>query len=247
MAIGRDVRVSQIGLALLQKMAPQLHKRRTHLYLMKLLPPDDRPENTTGLRFQYFPAAISDSLSANYTTKQVPGGSHPLYQWVGGSERSLSFEVLFSTDVDPTITAGALFGSSPNSKSELKKAGHEDRNVDVRAAVLWLRSFMLPHYEASKRVYPPPKAILYLANSGIGSAGGLHTMGVPDAVPCVMADCSVEWTAFFPTGYPRLVKVSLKFNQICQQAGQVNFVGMGPRANSLIKTGWEIEGGYTLK
>lgn len=51
-------------------------------------------------RFQYFPESVSDNKAINYATKEVPGGSLPLYQWINSGERTIGFTAMFTTDVD---------------------------------------------------------------------------------------------------------------------------------------------------
>ena len=183
--------------------------------------PGDYPKS---FRFQYFPETISDTKQVNYQRRDVPGASLPIYQWVNSGERLISFTSVFTTDVNLSTdyhTADAL-------ATRLKGVGHEDRNVDIRAAISVLRDKMLPSYPSSTtpvQVQAPPKLLLYLPGTGIGWAGGFNT-GAPEAdhsIICIMTQCDVMWESFFPNGLPRIASVQLSFAQIAQKGGRVTF------------------------
>jgi hypothetical protein len=206
----------------------------------------------TPLRFQYFPESLTDSKAINYQQKEVPGGSLPLYQWVSSGERSIIFTAFFTSDTD--LVADPQLAESLQSST----LGLRDRNVDIRSAVAWLRSFMLPRYvngstgggggssvqgtaptgntgvgsgaQSSGVTYltlPPRRVRLYIPNSGIGVAGGMmgaqEQQALPDSVTCVMTQCEVEWTAYFPSGCPRIASVQLGFAQVAQLGQRVLF------------------------
>src|SRR5690606_21461705 len=111
---------------------------------------------------------ITDTKSINYQAKEIPGGSLPLYQWVSSGERAISFEAVFTADVD--------LASDKDAFTKLVSKGQSHRNVDVRSALVWLRRFMLPRYVEEKQGVPltqsPRKCVLYIPNSGIGLNGG---------------------------------------------------------------------------
>lgn len=199
-------------------------------YLIELDPQTDAPKYAATL--QYFPESLSDSKAISWQSKEVPGGSLPMYQWTGSGERTLSFTVQFSSDID-YLASGAL-----NTQQRLRSAGQEQYNVDIRSAIAWLRSFMLPTYSNSPaRTVPPPKVLLYIPNSGIGVAGGINNLTAtqPDAIVCVMTQCEVTWDHFFPSGAPRMASVSLGFAQVPQYKGVVSF----PSANEAMRSAFE--------
>lgn len=172
---------------------------------------------------QYFPETLRDSKEVNYQPKDIPGASLPIYQWVSSGARTLSFTAYFScdNDLEAKNTGQALV-------DRLRDVGEERRNVDIRSAIYWLRSFMLPTYETSAslgtKTIPPKKLILIIPRSGIGAAGGTAS-GKPqvDSVVCVMTQCEVTHESFFPSGLPRLSVVELSFAQIPQYFGGVHF------------------------
>lgn len=68
-------------------------KSRAKAYLVELF--DDGTVDTTTTRsFQYYPETISDSRGVSYSSRDVLGGSHPIYQWTHGSERTISFSAV---------------------------------------------------------------------------------------------------------------------------------------------------------
>lgn len=59
------------------------------------------------------PASIEDSKSSNWNEQSIPGQSHPIYQWVSGGARTISFEALVTKD---TFHAGQKKTSSLESQ-----------------------------------------------------------------------------------------------------------------------------------
>lgn len=246
---------STLWIASIRKVAPKLHEKRSQVVLVKLLPPDDAPD-LPGFALQYFPEAISDTKQVNYVQKAIPGGNLPLYQWINGGERTISFTAAFSSDVDLSLHDGRTYEA-------LKGQELLDRNVNVAAAILWLRSFMMPTYdEKTARPLPPPRASLSIPGSAIGYTGGVNKWDdSPHKIRCVMTQCDVEYKAFFPSGTPRLASVSLSFGQIAQYPGAVVFPGnVEPGTapgysqqvsrgglSSVIAGGIDFEPGYTVK
>lgn len=184
----------------------------------------DENGNGTGyvVGFQYFPESISDSKSVSWASKDIPGGSIPLYQWISSGARTLSFSTVFTTDID--------FSQSTLSTIPEDLTG---RNVDIRSAIIWLRRFLLPRYESGTSgaavgttlTKPPHRLRLYFPNTGIGLMGGMTTNGSTgvDYVTCIMEKCEVKWETFFPSGYPRIATVDMSFAQIAQAGGKISF------------------------
>lgn len=183
--------------------------------------------------FQYWPESVQDSRSSEWNPRNIPGGSHPLYQWTHGGERRLSFTSVFMTDTAPdefvlewlAATTDLTFGDSSRSPySEMDNlgllAGLElgKRDVDLRAVVAWLRWFTYPHYGAGDdvRAYEPAKCLLVLPNTKLGYNGS-------DYIVCVMTQCDVTYEAWFPSGFPRIIEVSLEFAEVVQEGASVRF------------------------
>jgi len=205
-----------------QALERRINTQRSEVAIQELDEKTDQPINTL-LRFQYFPASITDSYTTNYVAQNIPGGSLPLYQWVSGGARSISFEAVFTCDSD-FLAKG--FTKGRELFDRLKQMKHEDRNVDIRSALIWLKRFMLPRYATegvgpAALTYAPRKLQLIMPNSGIGGSGGQQI--TPDLIVCHMTQCETTYQMFHPSGLPKIVKVNLSFDQLAQQGGNVIF------------------------
>ena len=172
--------------------------------------------------FQYFPETISDSRAPNYSSRPVPGGSHPIYTFIDGGERSISFDAIFTSDAVPEESKsdgllGLLTGKKSIQLPFLKKERKD--TVDIAAAIAWLRWFTYPSYGAGVAKAPPPCTV-YLPKSGIIGAGG-----VEDSIVGIMTSCNVRYEAFHRNGRPRFAVVSLEFKEIVQVDKAWQFFG----------------------
>lgn len=69
--------------------------------------------NNTKAGFLLNPSAVSESISTNWAAHSVPGQSSPVYQWISGNPRTLTFEALVTKDTsyadyDTTESTGPL-------------------------------------------------------------------------------------------------------------------------------------------
>jgi hypothetical protein len=205
-------------------------------------------------KFQYYPETINDSRGVEYQTKNVVGSSHPIYQWVHGSERRISFEAIFTLDYSPydinndstPSAVGALtqgfstvssFAKNPISSigGLIKGKDSSQAGLDIAGAIAWLRSKTYPTYYTNASVDPPPKLLLWLENSGITSFVGSFEV---DVVPVLLTRCDVTYEAFFRNGRPRAVTISLEFVETIQVGKSWSYV-----SRSHVKEAW---GEYTL-
>lgn len=216
--------------SLASALTPGVGVQRTQVTLYGLNPKDDTYDKNDSFAFQYFPASLSDSKAAEYESSTPAGSSLPIYGWKSSGARTLSFTATFTCDMDLLAPAGSSFGGGEGVFEELQALGEDVRNVDIRAAVAWLRKFLLPSYNGGTSdvgqvlTQAPRKAVLCIPGSGIGLAGGddgVRSLITPDMVLCVMTQCDVEWKRFFPSGLPRIAEVQLAFEQCPQQGGYV--------------------------
>jgi len=167
---------------------------------------------------------LQDSKGSEWNPRPIPGGSHPIYQWANGGERSLSFTAVFTTDTAPEESALEDGGSdtrdpySSQSLNPLSGIVLGVRDVDIRSAISWLRWFEYPTYGAdgNQQVYPPAKALLVMPNTGLSHDGEDH-------ITVAMTTCDVTYEEWFPTGYPRIVEVALEFRELVQSGDRVQF------------------------
>jgi hypothetical protein len=90
------------------------NRRRGEAFITEL-GDDDRPvvyrrQGSQGLpqyrKFQYFPESLTDTKGVQYQTKEIPGGSIPLYQYINSGEHNLAFTAIFTTDIDHLAQEG---------------------------------------------------------------------------------------------------------------------------------------------
>lgn len=216
---------------------PKPKLRQAYLSIFDTRLKDDPPWAATSgkfgaIAFQYWPETVQDSRAVDWNPRSVPGGSHPIYQWSASGERKISFTAVFTNDFEPEEEKGSggvggLIDSAVNAVQSAAasiglagsppKPGDKLRQVDVAAAISWLRWFTYPYYEQDDlRVYEPAKALLVMPGSSI-SFDGEHS------IACVMTQCEVTYEAFFPNGAPRIVEVSLEFAEVVQSETGVRF------------------------
>lgn len=148
------------------------------------------------IRFQYWPENLSDDKSSEWQERQIPGLSHPLYHWVSGGARNLTFTAIFARDNDPDEV------DDPTSD---KLALY-----DIEAAIAWLRSFQLPSYTDEGDPLPPPKLLLVFQGQRLGLDGSRGLL-------CLLTGCSIQTQAWFPGGKLRYVEASLTFVETIQR------------------------------
>lgn len=214
--------------SLASKLAGKLPDKTKGAFLIELNG-EGRPKKV--MQFQYFPESISDGKAVNYQTKDIPGGSLPLYQWISSGERLVSFTAVYTSDIDFGVSTLENQTAALGLASRVKAAGVSKRNTDIRSELARLRRYMLPRYaqETTGLTKPPAKLRLALPGSGIGAAGGFSSAdtgsSLNDSIICVMTQCEVTYEAFFVSGTPRIATVSLAFAQIPQYGGEVVFPG----------------------
>ena len=194
-----------------------------------------------GLKLQYYPESISIDRATEYAKKHPIGGSHVLYQWIHGSERTLSIDAVFTAETDDwqintpsplssveqIANAVGNFAKNPISAGiNILRGGGQPPNknhVDVPSACLWLQSKTYPLYGSkSKSVQPPPKLALHMPNSAIKTFIGHQVL--QDIFYCVMTRCSIKLTSFFKSGAPRIAEISLSFEEIIQIGNNWSYV-----------------------
>ena len=178
---------------------PVLDPKVSRVYMIPLKE-DGTFDDDLERAFQYWPEALTDSRGdSGWQEKVVPGGSHPLVQWTAGGGRRLSFTVFFGRDEHP---------------SELEE--ENENNVDVAAALAWLRYYTYPKYEQnSVKVYSPLPLLLVFPGTQIGI--------VSDEMLCVMTSCDITYHAWFPNGTPKIAEASLEFLEIVQWGENIIF------------------------
>jgi hypothetical protein len=168
--------------------------------------------------FQYFPEKITDSKGVDYASKTIPGGSHPIYTFISGGERTVTFDAIFANDDNPNSGATVknfLTGKASFSPLSLTKVRPDV--VNIPEAIKWLRSFLYPEYK-NNVAKAPPLVVLYLPNSGIVGVGDY-----PDSIVGILTRADVSYEAFHRDGTPRLVVLNLEIKEVPQIKQQWKF------------------------
>lgn len=176
---------------------------------------------------QYYPDSVSDTYSPEYAQKQIPGGTHPLQQWVGGSGRDISFTAQFTAEIDLFTKTARVDVQANKGLNVLGLHPSSRYTVDIRAAMARFMTYMLPSYGGrtggglNNLASPPPK--LWLALTGLKLGGN------SDSILTVLKSAPITYEAFFPNGTPRIVQVSLTFSEIVQRTVKggtsIKFIG----------------------
>lgn len=155
--------------------------------------------------FQYFPETINDSQPVDYEKVRIPGASHPLYQWISGGPRVISFRATFTSERIVPIPATDITNKY---------------NVDINGALAVLRSFRHPTYDDTSvvRARPPQRLGLTIPGTFLSAYPF-----VP--VTCVLTDLKVDYKAWHSAGVPRRADVDLTFEEVVQNPFRgINYV-----------------------
>ena len=151
--------------------------------------------------FQYWPAQLTDDQSPNFANKEIPGGSHPLKQWISNGPRTIGFEAVFTRELKDDALARAA--GSPSTRY----------TVDLAAARSRIERFRQPLYRKGAQTgitEGPERLVLCFPKMQLG--------GNVDEVLCYMTEASVTYEKCFDDGTPRSMVVSLQFEESVQHA-----------------------------
>ena len=208
-----------------------------------------RQVNNDVFIFQFWPSQITDNYTPNYATKSIPGGSHPLYQWVSGNGREISFTANFVTELredvyNPNLTqdfneriasqaAGSIVGESAGGINPLGSLTpallpSSRYKVNVAAALAALQQYLYPTYEDGVNevgvTKPPKKLVLVLPGTKLGRGDAA------DGILCILKAANVTMESFFPSGELRAATVALTFAEVVQMTtagggSQIKYIG----------------------
>lgn len=202
----------------------QNFEKTERAYIVPLHYKTDAPLPKEQFAFQYWPSTFTDNKITDYISKQIPGLSHPLKQFLSGGDRVVSFMAEFTRDVAPVRNLRPA-----EQAQRLKGMGLDLDNVDIGAAKRLLRSFLYPIYESQTNIFPPRKMLLVMPNMELGAGGkfgGSDTIEATgagaDTMPCIMTLCDWTHEESFPNGAPRIASCQLEFVESIQFQGRVN-------------------------
>lgn len=169
---------------------------------------DDMGKKGEFLILPFFPESLSDTKAVNWDSMELPGGSHPLYQFVSGGERTFSFVAKLLRETKPISGYNNIDGPIDR---------RSPFNIDINKAVRFLRSCMYPRYEKSTvRSAPICKVKIGGTNFDKKSNGLIN---------CFMTQCDVEVTKWWDDAKttPRVAEVSLAFTEIINVFNSVEY------------------------
>jgi hypothetical protein len=196
--------------------------------------------------FQFWPQQVQDNYTPNYSTKNIPGASHPIFQWTSGSGRDISFTAQFVSELQENSSAltGNTRGTNSGFQSRIRNSSAANTSekvfnaagalllpssrytVNVSAAIAALQQYLYPSYGSNNQggpVAPPKKLILVLPNTSLGRARGA------DGVLCILRSAPVTQEAYFPSGELRSASLSLRFSEIVQfstsSVSKIKYIG----------------------
>lgn len=185
------------------------------------------------LDFQYWPESLQDDYQVEYAEHMIPGGSHPLYQWVGGRGRTISFQAVFTSEVN---TEHLLLGNV----APVQLTPSSIYTVNIDGALNLLRGWMRPLYgtsgDADGSAAPPKKLVLALPKTRLN--------GTTVPMNVILRSCPITYEAWFPDGQPRVATVDLTFSEIVQS----NSTGSGATVKFIDSTKFARDGkNYNFK
>jgi hypothetical protein len=177
--------------------------------------------------FQYFPERVTDNKAVNWASREIPGGSHPIYSFISGGERSVAFDAIFTDD---TGDDSSLLDKFSLTGFGNPLSGSRKDTVDVAAAIAWLRKYLYPKYNKSGISAPPPLVIVYFPNSNLVSGDG-----IPGSLVGFINRADVTYEAFHRNGKPRIAVVNVEIKEVVQISAQWKFHGFDDVEKSTAK------------
>ena len=185
------------------------------------------------LFFQYWPASLQDDYQVEYAEHSIPGGTHPLYQWVSGRGRTITFQAVFTSEVNTKRSLGNFSGTvaAAGARGLADLSPSAPYTVDVAAGLSMLRSWMRPKYAEDAGLgttAPPPILTLVLPGTEINGKN-------KDSINVILRAAPITYEAWFPNGQPRVATVDLTFSEVVQ-VGRPSEDGAGATVKFIDRT-----------
>lgn len=186
------------------------------------------PDQSQILYFQYWPQSLTDDYQPEYAEHSIPGGSHPLYQWVRGAGRTISFQAVFTSELNTNRSAGAFTGANSAVGRAASIANgllpSSPFTVDVSAALSRIRSWMMADYGkgGEQGLIKAPQFLTLVVP-------GTKLSGNSDSVSVILRSAPITMEAWFPDGQIRVASVDLTFSEIVQSTSQGDSSGSSIR------------------
>lgn len=185
------------------------------------------------------PENIEDTKSSNWVANPIPGQSDPIYQWVSGGPRLLSFDALVTKDtaeflnpkddplaglIDNAVNAVGSIASNflginlpaiGDIFSSLNSQDAEGNQLSIEPQLNYYRSLMYPTYSENGRLVTSPPIIAILNGGSISTsntAPGITTISENTDL-WVLLELKISITKQLPNLTPMEAIVSFRFNQ----------------------------------
>lgn len=155
------------------------------------------PDRMTGREFMYNPPEIEDDQSPVYGSLQVPGASHPIYQYGSGGERLIPFELYLDGD------RGRLGRLPPGTNADGVQNAIGGRIVDITDEVRFYQSLRMPRRYGGtdiKTVFPP--VVIFTFGTAF------------QQVQCIVKQAKPRYTAFTANLEPIRAIVSMVLAEV---------------------------------
>lgn len=183
------------------------------------------------------PESVEDVKISNWIANQIPGQSDPIYQWVSGGPRTLSFEALVTKDtaeflnpqddplaglIDSAINAigsiaSSFIGINLPPLGDLFSSVSEDaegNELSIEEQLNYYRSLNYPNYVEGRLETSPP--LLAIMSGSMLSTVNTHpgAMAISEDTDLwVLTELRIRETKFLSNLAPMEALVSFRFNQ----------------------------------
>lgn len=187
--------------------------------------------------FKINPSSWEDNKTSNWVPNIIPGQSDPIYQWISGGARTLSFEALVTKDSSNRLNktanpigqletsalnavgslASNFFGVSlPPLAGLLANTSQQSTNpLDISSYLDYYRSFLYATYDptTNKVLQSPPLIALFMANSLSTGYSPLSDEIHAGTIIWIMTNLGIRITKQLPSLCPMEAMVSFQFAQ----------------------------------
>lgn len=199
---------------------------------------DTKGKVSTIHRFSLNPTSFEDSKSAVWAPNAVPGQNHPVYQWVSGGARMITFDALVTKDhsrfpnipkqdpiqnlLDTALNAvgsiaSSFFGVSLPPLGGLFSDGPgagAGNDLSIDDYLTFYRSLLKPTYtDEGKLASSPPLVVLYFGSS-LEKASPVENADIDAATELFMlTNLSIKILKQLPNLAPQEAEVNFQFTQ----------------------------------
>lgn len=186
------------------------------------------------------PESLEDSKTSNWVANNIPGQSDPIYQWVSGGARTITFDALVTKDtsevpylkssddplagvIDSSVNAigsiasnfaGANLPPAADLFNSLKgNTSGTGEELSIEAQLNYYRSLLYPIYAQGRLATSPPLIVLYFGKS-LGSLNTVADTTISEENDIwILTELRIRITKQLPNLTPMEATCSFRFNQ----------------------------------